>query len=172
MWGGSQIRRSRPGDYPSSRPGGDPDTAREVQAPRQQWARTGTGSPNGRGGKPDRVAEVRRGSPLNLFGSAISAAATLAATVVITREFPKAVAGTFFTAIAVFYIVSSIAGMGTNVGLTYFIARLRSLGEERKIPSIQRIAIIPVIVVSLATAALMILLPHPPAHPVLNPHPA
>lgn len=170
MWGGSQIRRSGPGDYPSSRPGGDPDTAREVQAPRQQWARTGTGSPNGRGGKPDRVAEVRRGSTLNLFGSAISAAGTLALTVVITREFPKAIAGAFFTAIAVFYIVASIATMGTNVGLTYFIARLRSLGEERKIPSIQRIAIIPVIVVSLATAALMILLANPLADLVLKGH--
>lgn len=167
---GSQITRSRPGDYPRSRPGREPDTARRVQDRPGQRPRTGTGTPKGSAGKSDRVAEVRRGSTLNLFGSAISAVATLAVTIVITREFPKAIAGAFFTAIAVFYIVASIAAMGTNVGLTYFVARLRSLGEERMIPSIQRIAIIPVIVVSLATAALMILLANPLAQLVLKGH--
>ena len=159
---GSQVTRSRPG--------GDPDTARNVPGRPRQRALTGTGAPSGRAGTPDRVAEVRRGSTLNLFGSAISGVATLAVTVVITREFPKAIAGAFFTAIAVFYIVASIATLGTNIGLTYFIARLRSLGEERVIPSIQRIAIIPVVLVSLATAALMILLADPLAHLVLKGH--
>ena len=55
---------------------------------------------------------MARGSALNLIGAAVAAVTTLALTVVITREFSKPVAGAFFTAISLFLIVESAAGLG------------------------------------------------------------
>ncbi len=109
----------------------------------------------GRGG--GRLAEVARGSTLNVAGAGISALTTLAVTVLVTREFSRPVAGAFFTATSLFLIVEAVAGLGAFTGLVYFLARLRSLGAESRIPGILRAAVIPVIVVSLlATAALLL----------------
>ena len=116
------------------------------------------------------TSEVRRGSTLNLASAGISAIATTGATVLVARAFGKAEAGAFFTATAAFIIVGSIAGLGTNVGLTYYVARYRSLGEERKIPALMRTAIFPVIVASLATAAFVLVAAVPLAHLVLKGH--
>ena len=76
----------------------------------------------------------------------------------------------FFAATAAFIIVGSIAGLGTNVGLTYYVARYRALGEERKLPALMRTAIFPVIVASLATAAFVLVAAVPLAHLVLKGH--
>jgi O-antigen/teichoic acid export membrane protein len=126
-------------------------------------ARTGTGRGTG-------MADLRRGSTLTLASSVASAIATTGVTVLVARAFGKAEAGAFFTATAAFVIIGSIAGLGTNVGLTYFIARYRSLGEERRIPALMRVAIVPVIVASLATAVLLLLAAGPLAHLVLKGH--
>ena len=116
------------------------------------------------------TAEVRRGSTLNLASAGVSAIATTGATVLVARAFGKAEAGAFFAATAAFIIVGSIAGLGTNVGLTYYVARYRALGEERKIPAVMRTAIFPVIVASLATAAFVLVAAVPLAHLVLKGH--
>ena len=71
------------------------------------------------------LAEVARGSALNLAGAVVSAAATLATTVIVTRHFSRAVAGAFVTATSLFLIVEAIAGLGAGNGAVYFIARLR-----------------------------------------------
>ncbi len=55
---------------------------------------------------------MARGGALNLVGAAVAAVTTLVVTVVITREFSKPVAGAFFTAISLFLIVESAAGLG------------------------------------------------------------
>jgi O-antigen/teichoic acid export membrane protein len=128
-------------------------------------ARNGAVAGGGRG-----VAEVRRGSTLNLASSAVSAVATTGVTVLVARAFGQAEAGAFFTATSAFLIIGAIAGLGTNVGLTYYIARYRSLGEERRIPALMRTAILPVIVTSLATAVFMLLAAAPLAHLVLKGH--
>jgi len=116
------------------------------------------------------VASVRRGSQLNLVASGVSAVATTAVTILITRHYPPAIAGAFFTATSIFLIVGGVAGLGTNVGLTYFIARLRSLGEEHKIPGIMRIAILPVVVASVVATAALLLLAEPLAHIMISGH--
>ena len=54
---------------------------------------------------------------------------------------------------SMFLIVKAVAGLGANVGAVNFIARLRSLGQQAKIPVIVRAAVIPVAVVSVAAAA-------------------
>jgi O-antigen/teichoic acid export membrane protein len=94
----------------------------------------------------------------------------LGVTVLVTRVFPKPVAGAFFTATSAFIIVEAIASLGANVGLIYFIARLRSLGQDRRIPAILRAAVVPVVVASLAATAVMLLLAEPLARILLSGH--
>jgi O-antigen/teichoic acid export membrane protein len=114
-----------------------------------------------------RLAEVARGGALNLAGAVVAAVATVGVTVLVTRRFSQDYAGAFFTATSAFLIVEAVASLGANNGLVYFIARLRSLGEERRIPAILRAAVMPVVVASVAGTALMLLLASPLAHVLL-----
>lgn len=114
-------------------------------------------APGNTGASRGRLAEVARGSALNLAGAGISALATLAVTVLVTRQFSRAVAGAFFTATSLFLIIEAVASLGAFTGLVYFLARLRSIGAENRIPAILRAAVIPVIVVSLLAAAALLL---------------
>ena len=122
-------------------------------------------------GQPEpRLKDVARGSALNLIGAFVAAVTTLVLTVVITREYTKPVAGAFFTAISLFLIVESAAGLGAWVGLVNFIARLRHLGHEDRVSAILRAAVIPVVVVSLACTAGMLLFAEPLARLLLSGH--
>jgi O-antigen/teichoic acid export membrane protein len=113
---------------------------------------------------------VARGGALNLVGAAVAAIATVGVTVLVTRQFSRPVAGAFFTATSAFLIVESIAGLGANTGLVYFVARLRSLGEEGRIPAVLRAAVLPVVLISIAAAGAMLLLAVPLAHLLLSGH--
>ena len=126
-------------------------------------------APHGRDGSV-RLAGVARGGTLNLAGALVAAVATLALTVVITREYSKPVAGAFFTATSLFLIVEAAAGLGAFVGLVNFIARLRRLGHENRIPAIMRAAIIPVVAVSLAATVALIVFAGPLARLLLSGH--
>lgn len=117
-----------------------------------------------------RLKDVARGSALNLIGALVAAVTTLALTVVITREYSKPVAGAFFTAISLFLIVESVAGLGAWVGLVNFIARLRRLGHEDRVSAILRSAVIPVVAVSIGATAALILFAEPLAHLLLSGH--
>jgi O-antigen/teichoic acid export membrane protein len=129
---------------------------------------TGTAGAPRSGGARDKIADVGRGSTLNLFSAAVAAVTTTAITVLITHAFPKAEAGAFFTATSAFIILNAVAGLGTSIGLTYFIARLRSMGEEKRIPGLVRIAIVPVVLASVVATLVMIVLAEPLAHLVLK----
>ena len=115
-----------------------------------------------------RLKDVARGSALNLIGALVAAVTTLVLTVVITREYSKPVAGAFFTAISLFLIVENAAGLGAWVGLVNFIARLRRLGHEDRVSAILRAAVIPVVVISLACTAGMLLFAEPLARLLLS----
>jgi O-antigen/teichoic acid export membrane protein len=118
----------------------------------------------------NRLAGVARGSTLNLAGAAFSGAATVAVTLLVTRHFSKPVAGAFFTALSLFLIVETAASLGGYVGLVNFIAGLRSLGKEDRVPAILRAAVLPVAVVSVVAAAGMALAAGPLARLVLSGH--
>jgi O-antigen/teichoic acid export membrane protein len=111
---------------------------------------------------------VARGSTLNLVGAAVAAVMTLGVTVLVTRHFSRFAAGSFFAAISAFLIVEMIATLGVQNGLVYFIARFRSLGEDAWIPAILRIALAPVVVVSVALMLVMLLFAYPLAHLLLS----
>ena len=76
------------------------------------------------------LADVARGSALNLAGAVISAAATLATTVIVTRHFSRAVAGAFVTATSLFLIVEAIAGLAQ--------ATARSTSSPACVPPVRR----------------------------------
>jgi O-antigen/teichoic acid export membrane protein len=110
-----------------------------------------------------RLAEVARGSLLNLVGAAVAGLGTVALTVIIARMFSKAAAGAFFTAMSLFLIVEAVASLGAATGTVYFIARLRALGQHQRIPEVMRTAIRPVAVVSVTVAVILFLLADPVA---------
>jgi O-antigen/teichoic acid export membrane protein len=99
---------------------------------------------------------IARGGVLNLLGAAVSAVAGVLLTVVVTRALPKADAGVFFALTSVFLLAEMVARLGTGTGLVYFIARTRSLGRPDRIRDFQRVAFTPVVVLSLVTAAVLI----------------
>jgi len=114
------------------------------------------------------LAEVARGGVLNLAGAAVSAVATLGITILVTRHFHREIAGAFFAATSLFLIAEAVAGLGAFNGAVYFIARLRSLHAESRIPVILRAAAIPVAVCSVAAAAALVIFALPLARGLLG----
>jgi O-antigen/teichoic acid export membrane protein len=148
--------------------------ARLTRAGRASRSRTSAGpagEPPGETGTGNRrLADVARGGTLNLAGAAASALATVCITVLVAREFSKPVAGAFFTATSLFLIVEAVAGLGAYTGAVYFIARLRSLGEQDRIPVILRAAIVPVVAASVAAAVVLLLIGNLVARGLLGGH--
>jgi O-antigen/teichoic acid export membrane protein len=149
-----------------SPPAGQPSPARPVAGPGGAVKADAPAAGAARG----RLTEVARGSTLNLAGAAFSGAATVALTVLMTRNFSKPAAGAFFTAISLFLIAETAASLGGYVGLVNFIAGLRSIGREDRVPAILRAAIVPVAAVSVAAAAVLVLAAGPLARTVLSSH--
>jgi O-antigen/teichoic acid export membrane protein len=129
----------------------------------QSVSRSATAAPAGRPQPDGRLAEVARGGLLNLVGAAVAGFGTVALTLVITRSFSEAAAGAFFTAMSLFLIIEAVASLGAATGTVYFIARLRSLGQQHRIPEVMRSATRPVAVVSVAAAVALVLLATPVA---------
>jgi O-antigen/teichoic acid export membrane protein len=129
---------------------------------------SGTSEPEGR----DRagLGEVARGSTLNLAGAAVSAAASLGVTVLVTRRFSPPVAGAFFAATSLFLIIEAVSNLGAYNGLIYFIAQFRSLRSRGRIPSLLRAAVIPVFAASSAAAVALVIFAEPLARLLLGGH--
>jgi O-antigen/teichoic acid export membrane protein len=111
--------------------------------------------------RPDGLAEVARGSLLNLVGAVVTGVSTIGLTLVVTRSFSEAAAGAFFTATSLFLIIEAVASLGAATGTVYFIARLRSLGQRHRLPEVIRTALWPVAIVSVVAAAALALLAAP-----------
>lgn len=107
------------------------------------------------------LARVARGGLQNLGGALISAIASVGLTVVVTRNFSRSVAGAFFVAISLFLIVEAVANLGAYNGAIYFIARLRALRADRRIPAIIRATAIPVLISSAVGAVAMFFVANP-----------
>ncbi|HXS63551.1 MAG TPA: hypothetical protein VN767_11780, partial [Streptosporangiaceae bacterium] len=110
---------------------------------------------------PVGLARVARGGALNLGGALISAIATLGLTVLVTQNFSRSIAGAFFVAMSAFLIVEAVANLGAYNGTIYFIARLRVLHAERRIPAIMRATIVPVVISSIVAAIAVIIFARP-----------
>src|SRR5215469_2890185 len=114
------------------------------------------------------LAGVARGGAINLAGAVISAAGSVGLTVLVTRSFPRSAVGTFFVAMSLFLIAEAIINLGAYNGAIYFIARLRALNAERRIPAIIRATVVPVAVASVIGAAALVVFVHPITRLLLN----
>ena len=132
--------------------------------PAQRTSPAARPRPAGRAG----LAEVARGGVLNLAGAAVSAVATLGITILVTRHFHQEIAGAFFAATSLFLIAEAVSGLGAFNGAVYFIARLRSLHAESRIPVILKAAVIPVAVCSVAAAVALVIFALPLARGLLG----
>ncbi len=121
-------------------------------------------------GPPDRAGldRVARGGALNLGGALVSAVASLGLTIVVTHNFSRPVAGAFFVAMSLFLIVEAVANLGAYNGAIYFIARLRTLRAERRIPAILRATIVPVVISSVVGTAAVVVFADPLARLLLD----
>ena len=120
-------------------------------------------SPGDRPRGDRRLKEVARGSLLNLAGAGVAGLSLIVMTIVITRTFSPVAAGAFFTAMSLFLIVEAVVSLGSATGTTYFIARLRSLGQHDRIPEVIRTATRAVAVVSVVAAVIFWVLAGPVA---------
>jgi O-antigen/teichoic acid export membrane protein len=104
---------------------------------------------------------LARGSALNLAGAVISGVAGLALVVVATRALGLAEAGRFFTVTSVFLVLQTLARLGADVGLVYFVARFRALEQEDQIGACLRAAFGPVVLAAALLGALLAALAGP-----------
>ncbi|NJP89677.1 lipopolysaccharide biosynthesis protein [Nonomuraea sp. FMUSA5-5] len=108
------------------------------------------------------AAVIGRRGLAGLGGAALGALAQFVLVVVVTRAFPAAEAGAFFTATALILMAAGIAKLDAGNGLIYFIARAATY-DYRGISGYLRAAIVPCVVV--AAGAAVVLYPRlgPPA---------
>ncbi|SDX86497.1 Membrane protein involved in the export of O-antigen and teichoic acid [Modestobacter sp. DSM 44400] len=104
-----------------------------------------------------RARSLARGGAGNLAGAVVAAAANVLLIVAVTRSSTPAAAGTFFTATSVFLIAAMLAKLGTSTGLVYFLSRSRALGQQHQAGAVLRVALTPVVVVSVLGAVALAL---------------
>ncbi|GEM_PF-530587 len=139
-------------------------------AARPEGAGSATSAPAAAERSGGKLAEVARGGTLNLVGAAVSALTSVLVTVIVTRAFSKPTAGAFFSATSLFLIVESVVGLGAYSGAVYFIARLRLLGEERRIRTVLWAAVIPVAVASVTGMVALLIFATPLSRLLLGGH--
>lgn len=92
-------------------------------------------------GERGYLAKIARGAFFNLAGSVVSAVATFAFAVVVTRTTSQVQAGIFFSLSSVFVIGVAVSRLGVPMGLVYFIARHRTTGDQHLIRALVRQAV-------------------------------
>lgn len=109
------------------------------------------------------VGRLARGGSINLVGAVASAGTNLLITVAVTRTMSIAQAGAFFTVTSIFLILVACARLGSGSALTYFVARLRATGHPGLVRPCLRIALAPVVGVSLLMGVVLLVVAEPVA---------
>ena len=104
---------------------------------------------------------LARGGLLNLIGAAVSAITGVLVVLAVTRALPKQSAGIFFALTSVFLIAEMIARLGTGTGLVWAISRTRGLGQPERGPAFVRVALTPVVALSVVMAVVLLALAEP-----------
>ncbi len=116
----------------------------------------------------DRKARklARRGSA-SLIGSAVTAVAQLALTVVVARTVQRQGAGLFFSATSLFLLLATAARLGTPTGLVWALSHQRVQGGSALIRPTIRSATTAVAAMGVVVALALLLLAGPVAHLLL-----
>lgn len=94
------------------------------------------------------MRQIARGSALTGAGAVVAAFGGVGLTLIVTRAFIPEVAGVFFASTALFLIVSSLAMLGTDVGLVRFVSAHSATGQQHRLGETLRIALLPVLALS------------------------
>jgi O-antigen/teichoic acid export membrane protein len=111
-------------------------------------------------GSSTELAGVARGGAFALVGAVVSAMFGFLLVVVVTRGLHTSGAGVFFTAVAMFTILSNTAKLGADTGLVRMVSRYRALARARDVRATVVIGLGPVLAVGTALAlAVFVLAP-------------
>lgn len=77
-----------------------------------------------------------RGTAFNLLGSIVGAIVGFVTIGLVTNHWGRSDAGLFFAVTALFTLAANGARMGSEAGLTYFVARLRADDDHRSVPRV------------------------------------
>ena len=110
------------------------------------------------------LIRAARGGVLNLTGTAVSAVASFALAVAITRGSSKVEAGAFFTATAMFLLATNIGQLGTSSSLVYFLSNARAGRRLHNAPVYLRLALVPVLGLAVVIAAVLAIWAEPAGH--------
>jgi len=105
---------------------------------------------------PTDLDQVGRGGALNLVGVAVSALATFALTLVVTRSIEPSAAGVFFAGTSALLLVATLGRLGTNTSLVYFVAQARARGHESVARQLLSLATRPVLGLVVVLASLWV----------------
>jgi len=135
---------------------------RATRSSRPGAARAAPGAASG----GDSTAQAARGSWIGLLGSAVNALAGFALVALCTHGLGANAAGAVFTGIAVFTILSNGLKLGADTGLVRFVSRDRAETGGTRIAALLRIAVWPVLAISVLAALVLLLVPQT-AHALL-----
>lgn len=107
--------------------------------------------------RPADLRRLARGSSWNLAGSVVSAVVHLMLPIIITHRLSSDGAGAFFSVTALFAILMSVGTIGADTGVLWALPRAKALERRREIPTLLRIAAVPVTVVSVVAAAAVVM---------------
>lgn len=113
---------------------------------------TVTASGGGDGAR--HVERMARAGGVSLAGAGVSAVTGIALTALITNGLDRTTAGTIFATTSLFLIATAIVQLGTDIGLVRWLPALIIRGERDQLRPVLRIALLPVLVASILTAAL------------------
>ena len=108
---------------------------------------------NDAGQRPSAVRATARGGAGNVVGAATTAVLNLLIVVAVTRGYDKAIAGTVFTATAVYVVVEAIVKLGTDIGIVHFVSTAQARDERERVARHLWASLVPVAVVSVIGAA-------------------
>ncbi len=111
----------------------------------------------------DPIRHIARGSALTGLGAVVSAVGGVALTLTVARAFVPELAGTFFASTTLFLIVATLAQLGTDIGLVRYLSAHSATGQGHRLRETLRVALLPVLAVSLCCAVALELLASPMA---------
>lgn len=98
------------------------------------------------------MGAVARGGAANLVGAVVYGASNFVVLLVLNRVMGVDDAGVVVVAIALFNIISTVAGLGCSTGLVRMISRHRANDHGHLLPATVRVAVGPVLVTSVVVA--------------------
>ncbi|MEU6590015.1 oligosaccharide flippase family protein [Streptomyces sp. NPDC046881] len=108
---------------------------------------------------PSSVVAAARGGWWGAAGSAANAVFAFVFVGLITRALGAQGAGSVFTGVAVFTILSNTCKLGSDTGLVRFVARDIAVGGGRSVGGLLRVAVVPAAVASTVAALPLLLCP-------------